>query len=88
MYNASRKLLPTPKEGDWRSGKQRRQFNTMLNVEITRQEIPDLYGEPPQEKHRETIPQLPLLPADSLASLLVLPGSEEARKMTVTSGQR
>ena len=30
--------------------------------------------------------QPPLLPADSLASLLVLPGSDEARKMTAGSG--
>lgn len=30
--------------------------------------------------------QLPLLPADSLVSLLVLPGSEKARMMTVGSG--
>ena len=27
---------PTPKHGDWRSGCQRRQFNTMLNVEVFR----------------------------------------------------
>lgn len=32
--------------------------------------------------------QLHLLPADSLASLLVKPGSEEAKEMTATSGQR
>ena len=32
--------------------------------------------------------QLTLFPADSRASHLVLPGSEEARKMTVTSGRK
>jgi len=31
------KMWPTPKEGDWRSGLQQRQFNTMLNVEVCRQ---------------------------------------------------
>ena len=32
--------------------------------------------------------QLGLLPADSLASLSVLPGSKEAQQMTVTSGRK
>jgi hypothetical protein len=27
-------MWPTPKSGDWRSGRQRRQFNMMLNVEV------------------------------------------------------
>jgi len=34
-----------------------------------------------------TLQQLTLLPADSLASLTVMPGSKEAQKMTATSGR-
>lgn len=36
----------------------------------------------------QTYEQLTLFPADSRASLLALPGSEEARMMTATSGQK
>lgn len=35
-----------------------------------------------------TLQQLTLLPADFLASLIVWPGSEEARRMTATSGRK
>jgi len=36
----------------------------------------------------ETVEQLTLFPPDTHASLLVLPGSDEARKMTATSGRK
>jgi len=36
--DATNRRWPTPKEGDWRSGLQRRQFDTMLNVEACRRE--------------------------------------------------
>src|SRR3990167_4739164 len=35
---ALKRSWPTPKTGDWRSGCQRRQFNTQLNVEVFRSE--------------------------------------------------
>ena len=39
-----------------------------------------------EPRQMEPSPQLPLLPADSLASLYLSPGSDEARKMTAGSG--
>ena len=41
-----------------------------------------------EEEVKTQSSQLPLLLADSLASLLVLPGSERAKEMTVTSGRK
>ena len=35
---ALKRHWPTPKTGDWRSGSQRKQFNTQLNVEVFRSE--------------------------------------------------
>ena len=72
-------LLPTPRAQE--PGRTNRGYGASLNdfVKGTR---PDKFEKPAPPVSN----QLTLLPGDSLASLTVLPGSEEAQQMTATSG--
>ncbi len=83
-----KKLWPTPTGGDSKNAR---------NATAKRHKIPptgihagetltDAISLAPDQTDQQPTSQLTLLPEDSLASLLVLPGSDEARKMTVGSG--
>jgi hypothetical protein len=71
-------LLPTPQEDDASNVKcgEKRRMTLAKWIRTDQQEAPI------------ELNQLPLLPVDSLASLSVLPGSDQAKQMTATSGQK
>ena len=75
------RLLPTPTGYDSTPGGPNNHYKGLGNRAK--------HGKPMiDDQEADPTSQLPLLPADSLASLLVLPGSDEARKMTAGSGLR
>ena len=79
-----KRLWPTPRSNTAMASKITPEIanapNRFPNLEtvVGREMIP--------EQEKQTTPQLPLLPGDSLASLSVLPGSEKARMTTAGSG--
>ncbi|KKN34589.1 hypothetical protein LCGC14_0792290 [marine sediment metagenome] len=80
-----KKLLPTPQSSDHITKKTSKSWKEKgaTNFTLSNPELLEQNEVKPSQSQ-----QLPLLRADSLASLYLKPGSEEARKMTAGSGHR
>ena len=85
MSKESKRLWMTPKAGQCgmtaRTKGRPLELSTHLQAQVH-------CAEQEQVEMSESSAQLPLLQGDSLANLSVLQGSEKARKMTATSGQK
>ena len=95
MSNQSRRLWPTPRTMDGLGKGEHGQGGQDLRTTVAQEmQVPQSLqrlrrthrGLPEIETILDIATQLPLLPADSLASLSVSPGGEEARKITAISG--
>ena len=94
MSRKSKKLWPTPNTMDGltpRENKALRVWNNERDGRKNRMALSNLREAIEDSYYKGELREIPslqpsLLPQDSLVSLLVLPGSEEAIRMTVTSG--